>query len=388
MAEAAGTNDDSTNSGLQESSSQKNPSEERMAVVMAALKEPMFHAAIQIMTYCSPILVILGLIGNTLSLFVVLQKKNRRISCCSYMTALAVCDNGSLLTLLYYWFVTIITPKQWSRPGCVVWVYAVFLMTAGSGFLLVGVTFDRFMAVCFPFKARSWCTPKRAKVIVGAIMAFVAVFYAPMAAMSNVVDGNVCAAFRFDDWPRLNATLAVINLIALPIIPFFVILFMNIRITLAVQRSQKLQGKARQQKAIQQKQGRAETTEERSTRDKQLTIMLLVVSFAYVIIILPISCRVLAYIFVDYYASAKAYALFVLLFASLNHVLFLNNTINFYLYYLTGSRFRRDFSHMFARAFARCLCKGHTEDYKMTSSTNSSSAAKKPDNTAQEVVSI
>lgn len=369
---------------------------ERMRIVISSMADPLFVAGINITLYCTPILIVLGIIGNTMALLVVTRKKNREISCCTYMAALAICDTGSLLCFGYLWC-TIVMSTIWSVSGCIGWVYIVFLNTAGSGFLLVGVTFDRFIAICFPFKGRVWCTPKRARIMVACIIAFVSVFYIPMAIMANVVDGNVCVAFGHET--TANVVLANINLIALPIIPFFVLLIMNIMIILAVRRSGDFKATAVQTNRtsvagkVTDQDGAAKQTS--GSRDRQLTVMLVTVSCAYVIIILPISVRVLVYSFVNQYASPRRYAVFVFLYAVINQILFLNNTINFYLYFLTGSKFRKDLKQLLLRVKNLCWKPDKKKDMQMSSSSGSGAQFYRTiptyesttDSTAGEVVS-
>jgi hypothetical protein len=46
--------------------------------------------------YAWMVTVVLGLFGNAMSIMITLQKDNRRISTCNYMTALAVADSIAL----------------------------------------------------------------------------------------------------------------------------------------------------------------------------------------------------------------------------------------------------------------------------------------------------
>ena len=77
-------------------------------------------------------------------------------------------------------------------------------------------------------------------------------------------------------------------------------------------------------------------------RDRQLTVMLLLVSFALIVFTLPLYLRVGIYSFIDYRQSVLHYANYHLIFLFSSMCMFANNATNFFLYCLGGSRFRQD----------------------------------------------
>ena len=74
-----------------------------------------FKAGMAIQRYYYPFIIVLGMIGNILSLVVMLKKHNRRISCCVYMGVLAVSDSMCLFVGGYYWTLTD-APPPLQRP--------------------------------------------------------------------------------------------------------------------------------------------------------------------------------------------------------------------------------------------------------------------------------
>lgn len=128
--------------------------------------------------------------GNSISLAVMLQPQNRRISCCVYMAGLAITDNGSLIVMSAYWIITNAYPIKWTNGTCQAWVYFVFLTTASSAFILVVVTSDRCLAIKWPLKARVWCTHSWAKKVLIGVVSCVAIVYLPLAMMSSVTEGR------------------------------------------------------------------------------------------------------------------------------------------------------------------------------------------------------
>ena len=59
------------------------------------------HVAYIIKFYWPPILVPLGLVGNTLSFLIIIKPSNRRMSTCVYMAAISINDNLIMVTGLY-----------------------------------------------------------------------------------------------------------------------------------------------------------------------------------------------------------------------------------------------------------------------------------------------
>ena len=76
-------------------------------LVETSKKHVAYIAGVAIHVYWVPIIVVFGTIGNSLSLAVMLQKHNREISCCVYMSGLAVTDNLLLGEAAYYWATTV-----------------------------------------------------------------------------------------------------------------------------------------------------------------------------------------------------------------------------------------------------------------------------------------
>ena len=54
-------------------------------------------------TYYLPVVCAIGFIGNTISLIVLLQPHNKRLSCCLYLAGLAVNDNFIICIAIHYW---------------------------------------------------------------------------------------------------------------------------------------------------------------------------------------------------------------------------------------------------------------------------------------------
>ena len=72
----------------------------------------LYRAGVGIHTYWLPILVPVGFVGNILSILVMTSKQNIKISCCVYMSILAIVDNIMLCVATEFWFVIIGYPRN------------------------------------------------------------------------------------------------------------------------------------------------------------------------------------------------------------------------------------------------------------------------------------
>ena len=106
--------------------------------------------------------------GNTLSL-IVLSHRDMATSTNVYLSALAVSDTLKLLNDLLYFIMLLISltnPQSAEAMMVNVYPYAHYIFTVAvcvTAWLTVSVAMDRFVAVCYPSRAKSLCTIPRAR---------------------------------------------------------------------------------------------------------------------------------------------------------------------------------------------------------------------------------
>ena len=109
-------------------------------------------------TYWFPILIPVGLIGNTLSFLIMIKPNNRKMSTCIYMAAISINDN--IMMLLAIRVIEISKSSPW---GCRIISILVKLHLQNATFQVVAMTIDKFIAIKWPHKAATYSTPGRAK---------------------------------------------------------------------------------------------------------------------------------------------------------------------------------------------------------------------------------
>ena len=86
--------------------------------------------------------------------------------------------------------------------------------------------------------------------------------------------------------------------------------------------------------------------EKHDTNDSQLTIMLLCVTFVFIILTLPQYTRYIVYTFVPIDSDPTTFATFVLIYHITNKAFYTNSAVNFWLYVASGSKFRNDLKRL------------------------------------------
>lgn len=216
--------------------------------------------------------------------------------------------------------------------------------------ILVVFTIDRFIAVCYPLKKTNFCRSSRAKVSCAIVLA--------TAAVKNLhVLGTRGSQYRLDHpINRTTETVLVSNcgkpnaaceyfedfvrpwiaFVAVSLLPFCVIILCNVFIVAALLRVRKLRAK------------HCVT----STSDKsliQMTAMCLSASFCFLVCVAP---SIILLIGKPYWKRSNP-ASYEITKVVNNQLVFVNHSVNFFLYCVTGRRFRRGIWTVFR-------CGGHS----------------------------
>ncbi|XP_052261540.1 galanin receptor 2a-like [Dreissena polymorpha] len=119
-----------------------------------------------------PILILIGTIGNAMTIFVLLRQK-KMTSTAVFLFALALSDTFILFCgpmpdwLFYTWGIDI---ESLSNPACKAILYLEYCSIHLSSWLIVVVTLERTACVMFPHKMRLGCSPRNAGLIIVTIV--------------------------------------------------------------------------------------------------------------------------------------------------------------------------------------------------------------------------
>lgn len=319
-----------------------------------------YRSALNIWKSIPPVLLVCGTVGNILTIVVLMRGKGRNSSTGMYLTALAISDLLVLWTgLLRQWinYTFDIDIRKLSENGCKFHVFLVYFGTQCSSWILVAVTSERFIGVWLPHKVKRGCTPRIAGIVIAVIVVCLMLlnvhwFYGM---------GNVSIAFgnetaHFSCYPVYDHYMDFIgfkwpwvDLCVFCLVPFTILMTGNISIIIRV-----LISKHKTRKQIAPN-GRATNTKN-PDKTSQLTAMLMTLNIVFLICVTPISIYLIGEPYwLTESTTAAEYSLFVLWWAIVNIFMYLNNTINFVLYFLSGSRFRQEVKALLCGGTARSI---------------------------------
>ena len=220
---------------------------------------------------------------------------------------------------------------------------ATFVLSSASissTLFILSMTFDRFYSIIKPHRAASRNTVKRAKLTIACIVIVGTLFNIPyLVIITN--NGRECVTDLSSPGKKFFFWLSYVVQF---VIPFISLLSMNSVIihTLQQRSTFKMSGTEDQG----QGQGQGQHSRIKNS-EKQMYAILLLVAFSFFILITPLYAFNLYTMFVDFMKTPKSFAGFYLFFQIMHKMYFTNNAINFFLYVISGKKFRQDFIQLF-----------------------------------------
>jgi hypothetical protein len=302
-----------------------------------------------------PILLVLGTFCNTLAILVLMQRKNRRSTSALFLTALASADILVLwLGLLRQWmkYTFGFDMRDVSVTGCKMHVFLVYTTVHCSSWFLVAFTCERFLAVFFPHCVNRFCTFKNGTCLIALItVGFVLLnshwFYG--VTLIQYVSRNsttrwICDVVNNDVYQKFHTKWIWIDICIYSVIPSMLLLIANFTIFLRL--------------VWRRLKRRTQVVPTSSSKEKlpKITATLITTSLVFVLCTTPISVILIEYAhgYPDYESNTRAFALFSLKWVLVNILSYMNNVLNFVLYFLSGSRFRRQTKDFLLTSLGNC----------------------------------
>ena len=295
-----------------------------------------FKVANFISIYWFPVLIPIGLVGNTLSFTVMIKSNNRKMSTCIYMAAISINDNIMMCICSHDYLVSVVQTHKWNSIECKISVFVTLFALQNETFQVLSMTLDKYIAIKWPHKAAVHSAPGRAKMITIGLYIFTFVYNIPPLFLSGMF-GDLCISYVISSvFSRVHSWFSfVLN----AIIPFTLLIYMNFIIVKTVRNSRKMfrtdhinTGMDSRQKSI-------------KSAENQLTIMLLLVTTLFFILLCPAYVRFIYLLFAkrdtpyEYANSMILYQVTYKLYTS-------NSGINFFLYCISGTKFRNDLKEL------------------------------------------
>ncbi|XP_060598001.1 FMRFamide peptide receptor frpr-18-like [Ruditapes philippinarum] len=185
--------------------------------------------AIKVMrNICIPVIVVVGLLGNTLSLMVFSTKSMRKTSSSVFLASLAFVDNTFLVCLLITWIDGEINSILVTDLACQLLIYTTYVASCLSVWFIVCFTFERFIAICFPLKSTLICSLFREKGTVLILATITCLMYNFSFWTTGMEQwGPVMRCSHNPKYIQFLNIVTWIDTVITMIIPFLLIAFMN-----------------------------------------------------------------------------------------------------------------------------------------------------------------
>ena len=327
-----------------------------------------------LLLYVPPVLIVMGTVGNLMSFVVLRCRAMVKVSSYHYLASLALADTVVLfIGLLRLWLGELTGTDFHDSSDWVCKLTVSFGYTASdlSVWLIIAVTVERYIVVCFPFKASSMINTSRAKKVIGFLVLLMFSinlhFLWTVEIVQRPVDGkNVsnCEAAPHHEhlvneiWPWVDAFIY-------SFMPFIVIIVLNILIIREVIKArahrqrmqntpehhyhQQMPRRRFNAHGVQNRNGGVASCRRASGpgEGSKLTVMLLTVSFTFLLTTLPMNISLIVTAFWNQQKhDVHPTAQFKLAKTVAELLMYVNHSVNFCLYCATGQKFRQQITHL------------------------------------------
>lgn len=184
--------------------------------------------------FLTPVIVIVGIISNMLSVLVFTTTHLRLQSSSVYLTSLAISDSGYLLALFIAWFGWIDIHLFHRNFWCQAVVYVTYVCSCISVWNVASFTIERYIVVCHPFKRVMLCNVRSSLIVVSSEAIFALLFYGFSLYTSRVGPDNMCTTPI--ELLSFVEMMVYIDTVITLIIPSLIIVLLNIKLFFTVYR--------------------------------------------------------------------------------------------------------------------------------------------------------
>ncbi|XP_064646578.1 rhodopsin, GQ-coupled-like [Lineus longissimus] len=295
-----------------------------------------------IVGYIIPVILLIGIMGNTLSLVIFIRTRKRADAAVQYLSTLAISDTGFITTLgAAYWLkdgLAYVTDGAisfdlltYSTATCKLIGFARHALEFASAWAIVAFTLERVYIVWYPLR-RADITARKRTVIIIAIWVMSACLSIHRLVL-NHIETNLSASSCYYNTPTaVTFIILIFDIIVFSYLPCLFILIANILILFGIRKA-----KAKMMSQV--------LTSKNEHQDGRLVISLLLVSTLYIVFMTPVNVCATHYF---YYlkstrildASYREMLFYILTF--LDQYSLLNYCSNFIIYGCTLPFYRKE----------------------------------------------
>ncbi len=257
--------------------------------------DPQVILAHRIYLYTSLVFVVVGLIGNTLSVLVFTSKGMRTISSNFYLLMLAISDSFYLVSVFLAKLLTTLRCLHFtdtyadilnqSNALCKILHYLSDLFSDYSSMLILCFTIERVIAVYLPLKFKEICTLQRAQLSSLSLLFAIGVLIAPYHFLMIGLHSLYSVCIVRLEWEVEFTVAYMVEALLFRIVPVFVIAVLNVFIIVRVSEVAQIKRRRKAGVAVNaaggaevQNGAARKRANRREDKSMQLTVMLILVS--------------------------------------------------------------------------------------------------------------
>ena len=281
--------------------------------------------------YAIWVIAAIGIPANLLTLLILLQSSMRTHSTFIYLAVIAVADTGVLVLWMVGYMNAYDVVRLGDKPSINIWMFNMFFQLL-SCWLLVAVTTERYIAIVHPLRASVMCTTKRAFIVISVIAMLCGAVTTFEHLIAKTRDARISRA--------VDHVITALET-GVPFLALFVlnsIIIHKIRNRFGTRESVPLRDLTKSEDM------KTEDRQRRAERDK-ITGMLLVTTFAFLVLVVPFATIVFISRFVEVNSNFQDFC---------NILWYSNYAVNMFLYCLSGKRFREQMVNLVRSACRKC----------------------------------
>ena len=288
-------------------------------------------------TWGSVFISAIGTVANALTIIVILSSQLKTSVFMNVLVVLAIADNLRLWSVLC------------TREGifglfdvgdsltlCRFFIFIQYTFNTMSSWLVILISLERFIALYYVFKVHIWCTMKRiytGMLVIFLISSLTSVYYFDACTVKLGGIGKPVCVDRGTN-PPINRVRLYMSVLLYIIIPFCIITILNTFITVKIMKQKKFRAKSS-----------SNITTQSSSQGKALIAMMIGTS-----VVFAVTCFPKIIFMIAGSGCRQQRSTFCAIFAPLTMVLDdLNHSVNFFIYCLSGTVFRRTLIQLFRR---------------------------------------
>ena len=225
---------------------------------------------------------------------------------------------------------------------CIYGTYLLYVAVQFGTFIICAMTFDKFFAIKFQHRSVSFSTVKRTKMVIVGIFLFCVIYNIPHISLTKLFLGPLCTGYVGKSWVSIYSwfSFAINN-----VMPFCLLLTFNSTIINEI----RSRNKFFRNRTVNSQTGKDEGKKENMKGiERQLSLMSIMVTTAFLLCMTPVYIRHILNSLINWKASPHRFAQFVLFYAFTHELYYSNSAVNFYLYCISGSKFRNDLFKLFS----------------------------------------